>query len=137
MPYDYPCQKPQPQPPAAHCSFCQEGYSDIIIRSRWAGSTEPQVVYELFFSPKAVNDWTTYMKGWRPSLRYSGVFVHRQPYCTFNQPRAQPIERYPFLQMRVGRSARSLHRSRGSTPSSSLVSSKDGWRILATAQPKP
>jgi len=31
------------------------------------------------------------MKGWRPSLRYSGVFVHQRPYCTFNGPNAQPI----------------------------------------------
>ena len=91
MPYDYPCQTTGSHAAIRHCSICQAADSDTIVKSRWGGSSEPQIVYGLFFSPKAVIDWTAYMNRWHPSLLYAGVFIHQRPYCEFNSHHSPPI----------------------------------------------
>jgi hypothetical protein len=85
MPYDYPCQTPGSHFAGAHCPTCQAANCDSIIKAEWGGTTEPQIVYELFFSPTAVVKWTSYMGRWKAPLLYVGVFIHQRPFCRFNK----------------------------------------------------
>jgi hypothetical protein len=56
MPYNYPCQQTKSHLASRHCFKCQAIESDSIAKLRWGGSSEPHVIYQVFFSPNAVKD---------------------------------------------------------------------------------
>jgi len=84
MPYDFPCFASPPHVSTSHCSVCQQQESEQTIQSQWSGASEPEIMYWLFFSAAAVNDWSTYLRRWSPSLDYAAVFIHHRPYVRFN-----------------------------------------------------
>jgi len=62
-----------------------------IVQKFWAGTTEPSIVYSLFFDPLAVTSWATYFTAWNPRIAYGAVFTHQRPYVRFNLPPLAPV----------------------------------------------
>ena len=91
MPHDYTCKIPAKHTLGAHCPTCQDDDSERIIKARWGGKAEPDIVYNLFFDPTSASDWTNFLKGWTPALLYAAVFIHQRPYVRFNALASTPV----------------------------------------------
>ncbi len=82
MPFNYPCAL-SPSPPPVHCDNCWEGACRHAVHPNFFGHTEPEIVYNLFFAPPAVQAWQNRFSSFRPPVSYGGVFVHQKPYVSF------------------------------------------------------
>jgi hypothetical protein len=91
MPHCFPCNAAHLHGAQHHCAQCQDGAVNQLLQNLWMDDDEPKLVYRLFFSEAARKAWSEHLALWTPSIKYSGVFIHARPFCSFNQYGSQAI----------------------------------------------